>query len=54
MDATEEVVLNQQELAKNEKYLTIPICKLSPCHKMVAYTADTTGMERYSGKMPTT
>lgn len=49
MEAPEEVVLDQRKLAESEDFLNIPICKLSPCHTMIAYTADTTGSERFTG-----
>jgi oligopeptidase B len=45
----EEIVLDQNELARNKPYLAVPQVKISPCHNMIAYTADTTGAERYDG-----
>ena len=45
----EEVLLDQDELASRVPYLMVPQCKISPCHTKLAYTADTTGDERYTG-----
>ena len=45
----EEVLLDQDAMAAHLPYLMVPQCKISPCHTMLAYTADTTGDERYTG-----
>jgi oligopeptidase B len=45
----EEVLLDQDDMASRLPYLMVPQCKISPCHTMLAYTADTTGSERYDG-----
>jgi oligopeptidase B len=47
--AREEIVLDQNALARNKPYLSVPQCKFSLCHTMLAFTADTTGAERYTG-----
>jgi len=49
MDAPEEIVLDQNRLSQKYSYFDVTQCKLSPCHSMVAYTADTTGEELYTG-----
>ena len=46
---SEEVLLDQDEMAQRLPYLVVPQCKISPCHTKLAYTADTTGSERYTG-----
>jgi len=45
----EQVLLDQDDMASRLPYLMVPQCKISPCHTMLAYTADTTGTERYAG-----
>ena len=45
----EEIVLDQNVLARNKPYLAVPQVKISPCHSMIAYTADFSGAERYDG-----
>ena len=45
----EEVLLDQDEMASRLPYLMVPQCKISPCRSKLAYTADTTGDERYTG-----
>ncbi len=49
MHAPEEIVLNQNVQARDYSYFDVTQCKLSPCHAMIAYAADTTGEERYTG-----
>ena len=49
MEAPEQIVLDVRKMAESENYLDVPLCKLSPCHTMVAYTADTKGLETYTG-----
>jgi hypothetical protein len=48
-ETREEIVLDQNSLARNKPYLSVPQCKFSLCHSMLAFTADTTGAERYNG-----
>ncbi len=43
----EQVLLDQNKLAEGHKYLAISAMQHSPCHKMLAYAADTTGNEEY-------
>lgn len=45
----EEVLLDQDEMSSRLPYLMVPQCKISPCHTKLAYTADTSGNERYTG-----
>ncbi|EKX54968.1 hypothetical protein GUITHDRAFT_131936 [Guillardia theta CCMP2712] len=45
----EQIVLDQDAISRNVPYLSVPICKVSPCHRYLAYTADMTGNERYLG-----
>ena len=47
LDATEEVILDENELAKGQKYFRIGILSVSPDHKLLAYSTDTNGGETY-------
>ncbi|MDJ1313552.1 MAG: S9 family peptidase [Candidatus Midichloria mitochondrii] len=43
----EEILLEENQLALNEKYLRVSTLKISPDHKKIAYLADYGGDERY-------
>ena len=47
LDAREEVILDENELAKGQKYFRIGILSVSPDHKLLAYSTDTNGGETY-------
>ena len=47
LEAREEVILDENELAKGQKYFRIGILSVSPDHKLLAYSADTNGGETY-------
>lgn len=50
MDGTEEILLDENELAKGHEYFEIGILDTSPDHKILAYSVDTKGNERYTLK----
>jgi oligopeptidase B len=43
LDAHEEVILDENELAKGQKYFRVGILSVSPDHKLLAYSTDTNG-----------
>ena len=47
LDANEEVILDENELAKGQKYFRVGILSVSPDHKLLAYSTDTNGGETY-------
>src|SRR6202047_729134 len=47
LDAQEEVILDENELAKGQKYFRVGILSVSPDHKLLAYSTDTNGRETY-------
>ena len=47
LDAKEEVILDENELAKGQKYFRVGILSVSPDHKLLAYSTDTNGGETY-------
>jgi oligopeptidase B len=48
MDREEEVLLDLNEMSKGHEYFELGEYKISPDHKFLAYTIDTTGNERYT------
>lgn len=44
----EEVILDENQLAKGEKYFALGSLDVSPDHALLAYTTDTRGDERYT------
>lgn len=48
LDAPEDVVLDQNELADGYDFLSLGILTVSPDHQVLAYSTDTTGAERYT------
>jgi oligopeptidase B len=48
LDAEEEILLDQNELAVGHEYLAIGIYEVSPNHRFLAYSIDTTGEEKYT------
>ncbi len=48
LEAPEEVILDQNELAKRAEYFRIGGFEVSPDHRLVAYSVDTSGSETYT------
>ena len=48
LDAKEEVLLDENELAKGQKYFRIGILSVSRDHELLAYSTDTDGSEIYT------
>jgi oligopeptidase B len=46
--APEEVLLDENELAKGNKYFRVGVFDVSPNHKLLAYSTDTDGSESYT------
>ena len=44
----EEIILDVNELAKDQKYLEIGVCSVSPNHRFLAYSIDTDGSESFT------
>jgi oligopeptidase B len=53
LDAKEELLLDENELAKGKKYFRIGILSVSPDHKLLAYSTDTNGNETYTVRIKT-
>ena len=47
LEAPEEITLNPNELAQGHKYFRLGVYEISPDHKLLAYSIDTTGSESY-------
>ena len=47
LDAKEEVLLDENELAKGQKYFRVGSLSVSRDHKLLAYSTDTNGSETY-------
>jgi len=47
LEAPEEITLNPNELAQGHKYFRVGVYEISPDHKLLAYSIDTTGSESY-------
>ena len=48
LDAEEEILLDPNKLAKGKKYFRIGRFRVSPDHKLLAYSVDTAGSETYT------
>ena len=48
LEAAEEILLDQNELAAGHKYFRIGAFQASPDHKLLAYSTDTNGSETYT------
>lgn len=48
LDAPEEVLLDQNELAQGHDFFQIGVLQVSPNHQVLAYSVDTSGAERYT------
>lgn len=47
LDATEEILLDANELAKGKEYFSLGVYRISPDHRLLAYSVDTNGSEKY-------
>jgi oligopeptidase B len=48
LDASEEVLLDQNELAKGHEFFSLGVFQVSPNHQLLAYSVDTSGSEQYT------
>jgi oligopeptidase B len=48
LDAPEEVLLDQNPLAAEHTYFRLGVSKVSPDHRLLAYSVDTTGAEEFT------
>jgi oligopeptidase B len=48
LESEEEILLDQNTLAKNHTYFEIGVYRISPNHRFLAYSVDTTGSEIYT------
>lgn len=48
LDAPEEILLDENEMAKGHKFFDIGVFKVSPNHKLLAFSVDTTGSETFT------
>jgi oligopeptidase B len=48
LDASEEVLLDQNQLAAEHEFFELGLLQVSPDHQLLAYSVDTSGSERYT------
>lgn len=48
LDAVEEILLDQNELAQDYDFFNLGVFQVSPNHQILAYSIDTTGSEQYT------
>jgi len=48
LDAAEEILLDQNQLAEGHDYFDLGILSISPNHQILAYAVDTSGAERFT------
>ena len=48
LEAAEEIILDQNELAKGKEYFRLGAFEVSPDHRLLAYSSDTDGSETYT------
>ncbi|MEP7226811.1 MAG: hypothetical protein ABI785_05580, partial [Gemmatimonadales bacterium] len=48
LDAPEEILLDQNPLAANHAYFKIGVSEVSPDHRLLAYSVDTSGAEEFT------
>ena len=48
LEAEEEIILDQNQLAEGEEYFSLGVLQISPNHQLLAYSVDTTGAEQYT------
>jgi oligopeptidase B len=51
MDAEEEIILDVNQIAEGKKFAEVEIVSVSPDHKLLAYSVDFTGEEKYMVKV---
>ncbi|HCF30593.1 MAG TPA: oligopeptidase B, partial [Cyanobacteria bacterium UBA11049] len=48
LEAPEQVLLDQNQLAQGHEFFSLGVFKVSPNHQILAYSVDTTGAEQYT------
>ena len=48
LESAEEIILDQNELAKDTEYFRLGVFEVSPGHRLLAYSSDTDGSETYT------
>ena len=48
LEAPEEVLLDQNQLAEGQEFFSLGVLAISPNHQILAYSTDTTGAEQYT------
>lgn len=48
LDAPEEILLDENQLAEGHEYFSLGTFQVSPNHQLLAYSVDTTGAEKYT------
>ncbi|MBW4657932.1 MAG: S9 family peptidase [Drouetiella hepatica Uher 2000/2452] len=48
LEAPEEIVLDQNQLAEGKEYFSLGVLRVSPDHQLLAYSVDATGAEVYT------
>ncbi|MBE9043428.1 S9 family peptidase [Pleurocapsales cyanobacterium LEGE 10410] len=48
LDADEEILLNENELAAGKEFFSLGVASISPNQQIMAYSTDTTGAEQYT------
>ena len=48
LDAAEEILLDENKLAAGEEFFSLGVASISPNQKILAYSTDTTGAEKYT------
>jgi oligopeptidase B len=48
MEAPEEVILDQNQMAQGKRYFSLGAYSVSPDHRLLAFSVDTTGSERFT------
>ena len=48
LDAAEEILLDENELAKDKDFFSLGVASISPNQQILAYSTDTTGAEQYT------
>ena len=48
MNAPEEILLDANELATGKEYFSLGVYRMSPDHRLLAYSVDTNGSEKYT------
>ncbi|MGF1478270.1 MAG: S9 family peptidase [Cyanophyceae cyanobacterium] len=48
LDAAEQVLLDQNQLAEGQEFFSVGVLAISPNHQLLAYSTDTSGAEQYT------